>query len=110
MLPTIRPSRDELVVDENAYDSAAPARGDIIVFTPPVNEGGPIAKRVLALPGDKLEIRGGLIKVNGRTVRVDSSLMRPTYRVSVNSFHLVVDGVVFESPRRFSTACRRSRI
>ena len=113
MLPTIRPSGDELVVDESAYDSAGPARGDIIVFTPPVDASGPIVKRVIALPGDNVDIRGGLIKVNSRVVSAKSALMRPTYTVSVESFHLVVDGVAFESPvfdvppRAYWTAANR---
>ena len=98
MLPTIRPHGDELAVDENAYDSADPKRGDIIVFMPPVPAGAPFIKRVVALPGDALEIRNAIIKVNGHVVHPASPLMRPKYNVSVASFRIAVDGVAFVSP------------
>lgn len=44
-------------------------RGDIIVFTPPANaespNGEPFIKRVIGIAGDKIQIRGGKVLVNG---------------------------------------------
>ena len=51
---------------ERAYLFHGPQRDDVIVFTPPT---GPIAeflvKRVIGIPGDEIDIRGGQVWVNG---------------------------------------------
>src|SRR6202171_2722049 len=65
MAPTIRAHADQVLVDLSAYGSADPQRGDIIVFMPPLLSKQPYIKRVIALPGDRLEIRNGSIQVNG---------------------------------------------
>ncbi|HET7678017.1 MAG TPA: signal peptidase I [Candidatus Limnocylindrales bacterium] len=41
------------------------ARGDIVVFEPPEGGSVPFIKRVIGLPGDKVEIRDGAVFVNG---------------------------------------------
>jgi signal peptidase I len=51
---------------ERAYLFHAPQRDDVIVFTPPT---GPVAeflvKRIIGIPGDEIDIRGGQVWVNG---------------------------------------------
>lgn len=42
-----------------------PRRGDVVVFDSPV-DGERLVKRVVAVPGDSLEVRGGQPIVNGR--------------------------------------------
>ena len=44
--------------------SRVPARGDVVVFQSPV-DGKPWVKRVIAVPGDTVEVRGGVVRVNG---------------------------------------------
>ncbi len=61
MLPTIAPG-DTVYVRTFA---TTPARGDVIVFTHPC-EGIPHIKRVVALAGDTVEVRCGLVHVNGK--------------------------------------------
>jgi signal peptidase I len=43
---------------------ALPVRGDIVIVTPPGSKVDYI-KRLIALPGDKLEVRGGTVILNG---------------------------------------------
>ncbi|MBI2871896.1 MAG: signal peptidase I [Chloroflexi bacterium] len=43
-----------------------PRRGEIIVFRFPLDESRNFVKRVIAVPGDSVEIRGGRVYVNGK--------------------------------------------
>ena len=44
-----------------------PERGDVVIVTPPGTSNDYI-KRVIGLPGDRLEVRGGVVILNGRPV------------------------------------------
>ena len=48
-----------------------PKRGDIIVFKYPENEDKNFIKRIVGLPGDKVEIRNGVLLINDRPVRIE---------------------------------------
>ena len=60
MLPTLR-SGDLLLVNKRAYEQLEPNRDDIVVAR---YAGGLIVKRVVGLPGEELEVRGGRVFVN----------------------------------------------
>ena len=45
-----------------------PERGDVVIVTPPGTNSDYI-KRVIGLPGDRLEVKGGVVFLNGRAVR-----------------------------------------
>lgn len=42
-----------------------PRRGDVVTFSSPT-DGTRLIKRIIALPGDKVEMRNGLIVINGK--------------------------------------------
>jgi signal peptidase I len=56
--------------DKRFFRWKEPKRGDIIVFKYPENEEKNFIKRVIAVPGDKLEIKGGVLLINDRPVPI----------------------------------------
>jgi signal peptidase I len=47
--------------------SSLPERGDVVVFRAPGTDED-FVKRVIGLPGDTLEVRGGMLVINGRPI------------------------------------------
>jgi len=68
MLPTLQIG-DHLLVNKFIYWFTDTQRGDIIVFKFPQDEGRDFIKRVIALPGDKVEVRGKQVYVNDKPVQ-----------------------------------------
>ena len=74
MVPTIR-NNDRVIANRLIYLFREPQRGDVIVFEPTTdartscgspNNGIPFVKRVIGIPGDRIQVRGGVTLVNGR--------------------------------------------
>ncbi|HJW45879.1 MAG TPA: signal peptidase I [Lysobacter sp.] len=64
MMPTIRPG--QIVISSGGYYNLhAPRRGDVVVFAPPREPGSNWVKRIVGLPGETIEIRGGKAVING---------------------------------------------
>jgi len=68
MEPTLRPG-DWLLVDKLRYTfdgpDGSPERGDIVIFNAPLEPGDEYVKRVVAVPGDTVQIEGGRLILNG---------------------------------------------
>jgi signal peptidase I len=47
---------------------ALPERGDVVIVTPP-GQSSDYIKRVIGLPGDTIEVRGGIVWLNGQPLR-----------------------------------------
>ncbi|MCA0990209.1 signal peptidase I [Pseudalkalibacillus hwajinpoensis] len=65
MMPTLQ-DRDRMIVNKISYNIGDAERFDIIVFEAP--EGKDYIKRVIGLPGDKVEYKGDMLYVNGKAM------------------------------------------
>jgi signal peptidase I len=55
-----------LIGFEGRLFGGLPERGDVVVFRYPGNRNEDLVKRVIGLPGDTVEVRGGTVILNGR--------------------------------------------
>lgn len=76
MTPTFLPG-DYLVIDELSYRLHAPERGDIIVFQYPLDPDQVFIKRIVALPGETVQISNGRVTVVGSDKRSITVLAEP---------------------------------
>ena len=73
MEPTLQ-INDRLIIDKLSYKFKALERGDIVVFSPTEalkkqNFKDAFIKRVIGLPGDKVQVKGKLVYVNDKPLR-----------------------------------------
>lgn len=81
MLPGIQHG-EYIMVDKAAYFFQNPKRGEVIVFHSPRSLGADLIKRVIALPGDTVEIKDGKVYVN-KTPLVEPYINEyPNYKYS----------------------------
>ncbi len=67
MLPTLHDG-EFVLVNKLAYQWGTPTRGDIIVFRSITTNDLDLIKRIMGLPGDKINIHNGQVIVNGQTL------------------------------------------
>lgn len=71
MYPTLN-NNDKLLVDKLTYQFIGkPERGDVIVFRYPSDPSRDFIKRVIALPGDTIEINDGNVLINDKRIQED---------------------------------------
>jgi signal peptidase I len=56
------------LLPEHRLLASAPARGDIVIFKAPPLDDVDYIKRVIGLPGDTVQMRGGVLFLNGQAV------------------------------------------
>ena len=91
MEPTLH-NGEFLIVNRLAYRFGSPKIGDVVVFHPPSDLEQEYIKRVIALPGDRVEISNGKVIVNGRALNEPYIAARPNYNYPLT---LVPPGSLF---------------
>jgi signal peptidase I len=67
MEPTLQVD-DRILVSKFSYRIGRIARGDVVVFHYPLNPGKDFVKRVVALGGERVELRDGVVLINDRPI------------------------------------------
>lgn len=67
-----------LIVNKLAYVAAEPSRGDVVVFRSPAKPDEDLVKRVVGLPSETVEFRGGGVYVDGRRLAEDGYFLGVT--------------------------------
>lgn len=55
---------DYIIVDKLSYDFSEPERGDVIVLIPPTDTSTYYVKRIIGLPGEKIEFNNGQVLIH----------------------------------------------
>lgn len=97
MLPTIQ-LQDRLIVDRVFYKFDSFKRGDIVVFQAPdsAQEDLDLVKRLIGLPGEKVEIKNGKVFINDQALNEPYIMAPPDYdygpvTVPKNSYFMLGD-------------------
>ena len=75
---------DRLIIEKISYHLHDPKRGDIVVFNPTKalqerNFKDAFIKRVIGLPGDTIQVKNGIVYVNGGALSENYIAQKPEY-------------------------------
>ena len=69
-----------LLISKIAYTFSEPERGDVIIFEPPDKpDSAHLIKRIIALPGDTIEITDGVVYINEKAIDEPYIKAAPSY-------------------------------
>lgn len=90
-------SGQRLIVNKVAYYLGDPQRGDIIIFRPPPNPlSTPYIKRIVGLPGETVEVKSGVVYVNGKPldepyIKEKANYSRPAEKIAADNYYVLGD-------------------
>jgi len=70
---------ERLLVNKVVYHFREPERGDVIILHPPTDPQAIYIKRIIALPGDSVEVKMGAVYINGSKLDEPYIKEPPTY-------------------------------
>lgn len=119
MRPALRP--DELVaVNKTAYLFSGPSRGDVVVFVDPTHLDQQLIERVVAVPGDTVEISPSSVIVNGVTLSEpyvdvpagvsENPRVVPQFKLKPNEYYVLNDSRLVSNDSRTFGPISRSNI
>lgn len=95
MEPTIE-TGERFFANKLVYKFTSPNRGDIIAFTKDGSDDAPVhIKRVIGLPGETIEIRDGVVYINGEEYEEEGDLPK------ITNPGLAENGVTLENDEYF---------
>lgn len=80
MVPTFQTGQ-YLIVDELSYHFSQPQRGDVVIFKYPLDTSQYFIKRVIGLPGETVNVRGGAVSItkkDGSTLTLTEPYVKNT--------------------------------
>jgi len=78
MNPTLQ-NGEYVLVNRLAYKTGEPQRGDIIVFSFPLDQKQDLIKRIIGLPGETITVRNGEVLINGEKLEEPYIAQSPIY-------------------------------
>lgn len=78
MEPTLM-INDRILVAKFLYRFEPVARGDVIVFRYPLNPQRDFVKRVMGLPGDRAQLKEGVVYINGQRISEKGYTIKPDF-------------------------------
>ncbi len=104
--------REYLVIDELSYFFREPERGEVVVFRYPLNPSEYFIKRIIGLPGETVEIKGGNVFISNsehlQGFRLDELYLAPAastagemrFVLGPNEYIILGDNRAFSSDSR----------
>jgi signal peptidase I len=95
MEPTLQ-TNQYLLVNKVSYMVGEPKRGDVVVLKFPQDPRRDFIKRIIALPGEEVEVRSGIVMIDGKPLDEPYILSKPAYtypkkRVPAGSYYVLGD-------------------
>lgn len=123
MMPNF-PDSEYLLTEKVSYYVRKPERGDVVVLAPPpeVSETDEFIKRIIALPGERIMLKGGKVYVNNNVLNepyLPSDIYTPTgpfmddgeeFTIPAGEYYVMGDNRANSSDSRYWGPITRSEI
>lgn len=85
------------------YEFGEPERGDIVIFKYPDNEKELYIKRLIGLPGDKVQVKSGKVYINDSETPLDEPYLAETPTGDYGPYYVPEDGYFMMGDNRESS-------